>query len=164
MKPISCKQLYFIAYCYCTCSYTTRVVWQTKCELVTCISCVQCRVCLLSHMRMPKSRATVRAHASFLTFACVKRASTCVYLHACVKFKLSCTIASCNCCVVNGMIRLGVKSIMVAHDETSLNLGTTSLHEHEILISNSCNRPYHLDFSTINTYLQPFNFSEIVNI
>ena len=43
---------------------------------------------------MPKSRATVRAHASFLRFACVKHASTHMYLHTCVKFKLSCTVAS----------------------------------------------------------------------
>ena len=45
------KQLYFIAYCYCTCSYTTRVVWQTKYELVMCISCV------------PHVFAFLRAHA-----------------------------------------------------------------------------------------------------
>ena len=36
------KQLYFISYCYCACSYTTRVVWKTKCNLMTCISCVVC--------------------------------------------------------------------------------------------------------------------------
>ena len=80
------------------------------------------------------------------------------------QWSTSADIASCNCCIVNGMIRLGVKSIMVARVETTLNFSTTSLHEYEILISNSCNRLYHLDFSTINTYSQPFNFSEIVNI
>ena len=41
---------------------------------------------------MPKLCATVRAHASFLSFASVKRVSTRVCLHACVKFILSCTI------------------------------------------------------------------------
>ena len=51
-----------------------------------------CRMCLLSRVCMPKSCATVYAHASFLTFAHVKCASTCVYLQACVKFKLSCTV------------------------------------------------------------------------
>ena len=36
------KQLHFIAYSYCTCSYTTCVVWQTKCKFVMCISHVLC--------------------------------------------------------------------------------------------------------------------------
>ena len=53
---------------------------------MTCISRVLCVLAI--------SRATVRAHASFLSFACVKRASTHVCLHACVKFKLSCTVVS----------------------------------------------------------------------
>ena len=52
------------------------------------------RVCLLSRVRMLKSRATVRAHASFLSFTRDKRASTRVYLHACIKFRLSCTVGA----------------------------------------------------------------------
>ena len=61
-------QLYFIAYSYCTCSYTTRVVWQTKCKLMMCISHVL--------------RATVHAHASFLSFTCIILASPRKCLHA----------------------------------------------------------------------------------
>ena len=43
-----------------------------------------CRVYLLSRVCMPKLRATVRAHASVLSFARVKRASTRVCLHTCM--------------------------------------------------------------------------------
>ena len=46
------------------------------------------------------SRATVRAHASFLRFACVKRVSTCVCLHTRVKFKLGCTVCPYVCMYV----------------------------------------------------------------
>ena len=77
-------------------------------------------------------------------------------------------IASCNCHVVNCKVGLGVKfeveSTMVARDETNLDLGTTSSRTCEISISNSSNRLYQLDFSTIDTYLQLFNFSKSVNV
>ena len=53
---------------------------------------------------------------------------------------------------------------MVACDETNLNLGATSSPTYEISISNSYNKLYNLDFTTINTYLQPFNFSESVYV
>ena len=43
-------------------------------------------------------------------------------------------VASCNRRVVNGLIRFGVKSIMVARDETTLYLGATSSHKYEISI------------------------------
>ena len=51
-----------------------------------------CGVCLLFCVRTTKLCATVPAHASFLSFAYVKRTSIRVCLYACVKFKLSCTI------------------------------------------------------------------------
>ena len=69
------------------------------------------------------------------------------------QWSTSADIASCNCCIVNGMIRLGVKSIMVARVETTLNFSTTSLHEYETLISNSCNRLYHLPLTPIHSLL-----------
>ena len=50
---------------------------------------------------MPELHATVHAHASFLSFARVKHASTRVYLHTCVKFKLSCTILPLNDIIVS---------------------------------------------------------------
>ena len=62
-------------------------------------------------------------------------------------------VASCNCRIVCGTICFGVESIMVAHDETSLDVGTTSSHEYEISISNSCNGFFHFDISIIDTYL-----------
>ena len=89
-KPISCKQLYFVAHCYCTCSYTTHVVWQTKCELMMCIY----RVSLA--FAIPRAHAKIACNSActqqFWSYALVKHASTHMYLHACVKFKLSCTV------------------------------------------------------------------------
>ena len=64
-----------------------------------------------------------------------------------VQYGASSGIASCNRCVVNCKVGLGVESVMVARDETNLNLGTISSHTYEILISN---RLCHLDFSTID--------------
>ena len=48
-------------------------------------------------------------------------------------------IVSCNCHVLGGTICFGIESVMVAHDETNLNVGATSSLEYEILISNACN-------------------------
>ena len=48
-------------------------------------------------------------------------------------------VASSNRCVVGGTIFFGVESVMVARDETNLDVGATSSHEYEILITNSCN-------------------------
>ena len=48
-------------------------------------------------------------------------------------------VASCNRHVVGGTICFGVESVMVVRDETNLGVGTTSSHEYEIPISNSCN-------------------------
>ena len=62
-------------------------------------------------------------------------------------------VASCNRRIVNCKVGLGVQSVMVARDGTNLNLGTTSSRTYEISILNSSNRLYHLDFSTIDTYL-----------
>ena len=53
-------------------------------------------------------------------------------------------VASCNRHIVGNTICFGVESIMVACDETNLNVGTTSSHEYEISISNSCNRLFSL--------------------
>ena len=39
-------------------------------------------------------------HMQFLKFAHVKRASTSEYLHACVKFKLSCTVVIASYCSI----------------------------------------------------------------
>ena len=85
-----------------------------------------------------------------------------------VQYGVSSDVASCNHRVVNCKVGLGVESVMVACDGTNLDLGATSSRtyeiSYEISISNSSNRLYHLDFSTINTYLQPFNLSESVNV
>ena len=81
-----------------------------------------------------------------------------------VQYGASSDVASCNRCIVNCKVGLGIESIMVAHDETNLDLGATSSRTYEILISNSSNRLYHLDFSTTDTYLQPFNFSKSVDV
>ena len=81
-----------------------------------------------------------------------------------VQYGASSDVASHNHHIVNCRVGLGVKSVMVACDETNLDLGATSLRAYEISTSNSSNRLYHLDFSTIDTYLQPFNFSESVNV
>ena len=62
-------------------------------------------------------------------------------------------VASCNRCVVGSTIRFGVESVMVARDETNLDIGATSSHEYEISISNSCNGLFHFDFSVIDTFL-----------
>ena len=82
-----------------------------------------------------------------------------------VQYGASSDVASCNHRVVNCKVGLVVESVMAVRNETNLDLGATSSRtSYEILISNSSNRLYHLDFSTINTYLQPFNFSESVNV
>ena len=81
-----------------------------------------------------------------------------------VQYGASSDIASCKRRIVNCKVGFGVESIMVARDETNLDLGATSSRTYETLILNSSNRLYHLDFNTINTYLQPFNFSERVNV
>ena len=81
-----------------------------------------------------------------------------------VQYGASSDVASCNCRVVNCKVGLVVESIMVACDETNLDLGATSSRTYEISISNCSNRLYHLDFSAIVTYLQPFNFSKSVNV
>ena len=73
-------------------------------------------------------------------------------------------VASCNRRIVNCKVSLGIEFLMVVRDEINLDLGATSSCIYEISISNSSNRLYHLDFSTIDTYLQPFNFSESVNV
>ena len=66
--------------------------------------------------------------------------------------------------VVNGMICLGIEFVVVAHDETPSILAphprVNMKYRYQTLVTGF----YHLDFSTINTYLQPFNFSKIVNI
>ena len=81
-----------------------------------------------------------------------------------VQYGASSDVAYCNCRIVNCKVGLGVESVMVACDETNLDLDATSSHTYEISILNSSNRLYHLDFSTIDTYLQPFNFSKSVNV
>ena len=81
-----------------------------------------------------------------------------------VQYGASSDIASCNCRVINCKVGFGIKSVMVVCDETNLDLGATSSGTYEILISNCSNRLYHLDFSTIDTYLQPFNLSKSVNV
>ena len=40
-------------------------------------------------------------------------------------------LLSCSCCIINAVNHLGVESIMVTHDVTTLNLGTTFSHEYE---------------------------------
>ena len=50
-------------------------------------------VCSQASVHTPKLHATVSVHANFLSFICGKRAGTHIYLHMCVKFKLSCIIA-----------------------------------------------------------------------
>ena len=96
-EPISCKTVAF--HCHCTCSYTTRVVWQTKCKLVMYISRV-------SHVfAIPHAHAKIACNSActcqFFSFARVKHANTRVYLHTCVKFKLSCTILPLNDLIVS---------------------------------------------------------------
>ena len=97
-ESISCKTVVF--HCHCTCSYTTRVVWQTKCKLVMYISRV-------SHVfTIPRVHAKIACNSActrqfFKFFAHFKHASTCVYLHACVKFKLSCTVLPLNDLIVS---------------------------------------------------------------
>ena len=48
-------------------------------------------------------------------------------------------VTSCNRRVVGGTIRFGVESVMVARDETNLDIGATSSHQYKVSISNSCN-------------------------
>ena len=63
------------------------------------------------------------------------------------------------------MIHIGIKSVMVTRDETTtLDLGRMAPHPHMNMKYWYCNRLYHLDFNTINTYLQLFNFSKSINI
>ena len=50
-----------------TCSYTTRVMWQTKCELVTCISRVAC-VLAISHAHAKIACNSVCTHKFFKFF------------------------------------------------------------------------------------------------
>ena len=70
-----------------TATVPTHVVWQTKCELVTCISYVSCVFAL------QRAYAKIACNgASTCQFLLIKHASTRIYLHACVKFKLSCTV------------------------------------------------------------------------
>ena len=85
--------------------YTTRVVWQTKCELVMCIAHVShvfTGNCV--HTKVVCNSAC--ACQFFKNFTCGKHADTRTYWHACAKFKLSCTVAAyfaftiytCICC------------------------------------------------------------------
>ena len=95
--------------CYCTCSYTMRVVWQTKCKFVMCIARVSC-VFAIPHA-LTKKRVKQCMHKSF---ALVKRASICVYLRACVKVQLNCTVTRWSAsvikvCVVDVDIRMCIK-------------------------------------------------------
>ena len=81
-----------------------------------------------------------------------------------VQYGASSDVTYCNSPIINCKVGLGIESVMVMRDETNLDLGVTFSCTYEISISISSNGLYHLDFSTIDTYLQPFNFSESVNV
>ena len=51
------------SYTYCTCSYTTHLVLQTKCELMTCTFCVL--HAFTGSCAHATFHATVRAHTNF---------------------------------------------------------------------------------------------------
>ena len=83
-----------------TCSYTTRVVWQTKCKLMTYISRVL-HVFAIPHVHTNIAcTPTLHAHQR-----CVQQCMLMpvfevlhvlnVQAHTCVKFKLSCTVKAC---------------------------------------------------------------------
>ena len=57
-----------------------------------------------------------------------------------VQYRASSDVASCNRRVVNCKVDLSVESVMVARDETNLDLGATSSCTYEISISNSSNK------------------------
>ena len=79
--------MHFIVYTYLPYLYTTHVVWQTKCELVRCITCI-------AIVHMPKLRTTVLVHIKIFYGKC---AGIYVYQHAYVKYILSCTVNSVVC-------------------------------------------------------------------
>ena len=47
-------------------------------------------------------------------------------------------VASCNHRVAGGTICIGIESIIITHDGTNLDIGTTSSQESEISMLNSC--------------------------
>ena len=58
------------------------------------VSCIS----IVTHafVRTPNSRAALTIHAKLFTFARVKRVHARVCTHACVKFKVSGTVAKCR--------------------------------------------------------------------
>ena len=73
---------------YCTCiPHTHCAVWQTKCKLHSCVTC--------AHWQSWASQNYVQQCVSTCQILCFTRSKCAgpqVYRHACVKFKLSCTI------------------------------------------------------------------------
>ena len=62
---------------------------------LSCVTCIRYSTCIHQNCMQQCAHRPV-----FLSFACVKHASTRVYLHACVKFKLSSTVYNTNTCTV----------------------------------------------------------------
>ena len=78
------KPMHFIVYTYLLYLYTTRVVWQTKCELMTCITCMSC-VFTGNHVHI-EIACNSAYPCQFFKFTHDKRADTRMYWQACIKF------------------------------------------------------------------------------
>ena len=79
---------------YCTC---TPQAWCGKPRVNSWHPSLVCRMCSQTIVCMPKLGTTVHVNTKFLNFPYGKRTDTSVHWHACVKFKLSCTVTQWMC-------------------------------------------------------------------
>ena len=73
-------------------------------------------------------------------------------------------VASCNHRVFGGTICFGIESVMIVCDETNLDTGATPHINMKYQYQTFVTGFFHFDFSSTDTYLQPFTFGESVNI